>query len=173
MTRQGKLKRHDNLDVNVMAAKTSVKASLPAIHYRPYPYVGLCVPQAVLGENPILHIRDRNNQRHVLLLLAIITALRLQACTPRAQGERFCIALAISSLPPNASETISGLKYKIFRGFSYSRQKRISKRTLHGLTRLTSVILRVKCRRITDLLHTCNTVRVQLRSSDDLHCSTS
>ena len=50
-----------------MAAKTSVNSSLQSFHDKPYPSLGLCVPQAILEENPVLHIRDRDNQRHVLL----------------------------------------------------------------------------------------------------------
>ena len=50
-----------------MAAKTSVKASLPSLHDKPYSSLGLCVPQAILEETPVLHIHDRNNQRHILL----------------------------------------------------------------------------------------------------------
>ena len=76
MARQGKLKRHDGSEMNAMAAKTSVKASLPSLHDKSYPSLGLCFPQAILEDR--LHIRDRDNQ---------VTFYR--ACTPRARGERF------------------------------------------------------------------------------------
>ena len=64
---QGKLKRHDGSEVNAMAAKTSVNASLPSVPDKTYPSLGLCVTQAILEENPVFHIRERNNQRDVLL----------------------------------------------------------------------------------------------------------
>ena len=67
MARQGKLKRHDGSEVNAMAAKMSVNASLPSLHDKSYSPLGLCVPQAILEENPVFHIRDRNKQRHGLL----------------------------------------------------------------------------------------------------------
>ena len=41
-----------------MAAKRSVKASLPSLHDKPYPSLELCVPQAVMEETPVLHICD-------------------------------------------------------------------------------------------------------------------
>ena len=63
MARQGKLKRHDGSEANAMAAKTSVKASLPSLHDKRYPSLTLRSPSDFGG----LHIRDRNNQRHVLL----------------------------------------------------------------------------------------------------------
>ena len=48
--RQGKLKRNaiSEYQLNAMVAKTSVKASLPSLHNKPYPSSGLCVPQAIL-----------------------------------------------------------------------------------------------------------------------------
>ena len=64
MARQGKFKGHDGSEVNAMTAKTSIKASLPNLHDKPYPSLGLCVPQAILEETPVLHIRNRNNKRH-------------------------------------------------------------------------------------------------------------
>ena len=67
MAGHGKYKRHDDSEVNAMAAKTNVNASLASLHDKPYPSLGLCVPQAILDESPVLHIRGRNNQRHVLL----------------------------------------------------------------------------------------------------------
>ena len=51
MARQGKLKRHDSSEVNAMDAKMSVKSSLPSLHDKPYPSLGLCVPQAILEES--------------------------------------------------------------------------------------------------------------------------
>ena len=52
MARQGKLKRHDGSEdqENAMAAKTSIKVSLPSLHDKPYPSLGLCVPQAILED---------------------------------------------------------------------------------------------------------------------------
>ena len=44
IARQGKLKHHDGSEVNAMAAKTSVNASLPSFHDKPYPSLGLCIP---------------------------------------------------------------------------------------------------------------------------------
>ena len=41
LARQGKLKRHDGLEVNTMAGKISVKASLPSLHDKPYTSLGL------------------------------------------------------------------------------------------------------------------------------------
>ena len=35
MVRQGELKRHDGSEMNAMAAKTSVNASLPSFHDKP------------------------------------------------------------------------------------------------------------------------------------------
>ena len=53
LARQGKLKRHDGSEyqVNAMAAKTSLKASLPSLHDKPYPSLGLYVPQAILEDS--------------------------------------------------------------------------------------------------------------------------
>ena len=63
LARQEKLKRHDGSEdqVNAIAAETSVKASLPSLHDKPYPF--LRSPSDLEG----LHIPDRSNQRHVLL----------------------------------------------------------------------------------------------------------
>ena len=65
--RQGKLKHHDSSEVNAVSAKTSVKALLLSLNDKPYPFLGHCVHQAILEETPVLHIRDRNNQCHILL----------------------------------------------------------------------------------------------------------
>ena len=86
MAGQGKLKHHDGSGVNAMAEQTSVNASLPSLQDKPYPSLGLCVTQAILEENPVFHIRDRNNQRLVLLQRS---ACKLKVCTPRARGEPF------------------------------------------------------------------------------------
>ena len=48
LARQGKLKRHDGSEVNAMAAKTSVKTLLPSLHDMSYPYLQLCILQAIL-----------------------------------------------------------------------------------------------------------------------------
>ena len=88
-----------------MAAKTSVNASLPSLHDKPYPSLGLCIPQAILEENPVLHIRDGNNRRHVLL----------QHYARKRAGRAVSIIRGIPG--QNTSETISeGLKSKIFLG---------------------------------------------------------
>ena len=52
---QGKLKPHDSSEdhVNTMATKASVKASLPSFHDKSYPSLGLCVPQAILGDSTL------------------------------------------------------------------------------------------------------------------------
>ena len=47
--------------MNAMAAKTSVKASVPSLHDKPYSSLGLCVPEAILEDSTF------NNQRHVLV----------------------------------------------------------------------------------------------------------
>ena len=64
MAGEGKLKHHDGSEMNAMA---SVNASLSRLHDKCYPSLGLCIPQAILEENPVLHIRDCNKQHHVLL----------------------------------------------------------------------------------------------------------
>ena len=69
--------------VNAMCAKTSVKASVPSFHDKSYPSLGLCDPQTILEETRVLHIRDGNNQRHVLLQHYVCTL-----CTLRARGDR-------------------------------------------------------------------------------------
>ena len=61
-----------------MAAKTSVKASLQSLHDKPYPSLGLCDPQAVLEETPVLHIHDCSNQCHVLLQCYACKRVRLE-----------------------------------------------------------------------------------------------
>ena len=61
-----------------MAAKTSVKASLPSLHDKPYPSLGLCVPQAILEETPVLHIRNCDNECHVLLQRYACKRVRLE-----------------------------------------------------------------------------------------------
>ena len=97
MARQGKLKRLDGSETNAMAAKTSVKASLPNLPNKRYPSLTL-VPQAILEETSALHIRDRNNQHHVLL-------------------QRYAVYIIRGILALYSSETISeGLKSKIFLG---------------------------------------------------------
>ena len=67
MAKQGKLKRDGGSGVNAMAAKTSVNASLPSLHVKPYPSLRLFVHQAIVEETPVLRIRDHNNQCCVLL----------------------------------------------------------------------------------------------------------
>ena len=51
--RQGKLKRHDCSEdqVNAMAAKMSVEASLPSLHNKSYPSLTFCVSQAILEDS--------------------------------------------------------------------------------------------------------------------------
>ena len=52
MARQGKLKHHDGSEVNAMAAKTSVKTSLPNLHNKQYiPILDFAFPSD-LGGNP-------------------------------------------------------------------------------------------------------------------------
>ena len=69
MARQGKLKCHYGSEVNAMAAKTSVKAS-------PQSLLRKAVPIHSTWRKP--HIRDRNNQRHVLLQLNTCKCVRLE-----------------------------------------------------------------------------------------------
>ena len=35
----------------------------PSLREKPYPPLGLCVPQAIIEETPLFHIHDQNNQR--------------------------------------------------------------------------------------------------------------
>ena len=84
LVRQGNLKRHDGSEVNAMAAKTSVKASLP-VFTTSGTHPCLCVPQAILEETPVLHIRHHNNQRHVLFQRYVCK----RVYTLRARGEQF------------------------------------------------------------------------------------
>ena len=51
LARQGKLKCHYSSEVNAMAAKMSVKASLPSFHNKSYTTLGLCIPQAILEDS--------------------------------------------------------------------------------------------------------------------------
>ena len=78
MARQGKLKRQDGSGVNAIAAKTSVNVSLSSFHDKPCTSLGLCVAQAILKETPELRIRNRNNQRHILLQRYACKCVRLK-----------------------------------------------------------------------------------------------
>ena len=75
LARQGKLKRHLDSEVNAVAAKTSVKALLPSLHDKPVPILRTLRSASHLGG---LHIRDRNNQRHVLLQRYTCERVRLE-----------------------------------------------------------------------------------------------
>ena len=101
MARKGKLKSHDGSEVNAMAAKTSVKASLPSLHDKSYPSLGLCVPQAILEETAVLHICDRNIQCHVLLQRYALSATQA-VCTIRG-----ILALYSQNTPENISEGLN------------------------------------------------------------------
>ena len=58
MARQGKLKRHDGSEANKMAAKTSVKTSLPS-HDKRYPSLTLRSPSALGGNTCTPHSRSQ------------------------------------------------------------------------------------------------------------------
>ena len=57
--------------VNAMAAKTIVKASLPSLHDKLYPSLGLCVPQAI-SEDSTFAIAIIN---YVFIIIIIITII--------------------------------------------------------------------------------------------------
>ena len=109
LARQGKLKRHLDSEVNAVAAKTSVKASLPSLHDKPYQSLGLCVPQAIL-EDSIFVIAIINVTFYYSATLASVYA--------SSARRTVCIIRAIFALySENAAETISeGLKLSIFLG---------------------------------------------------------
>ena len=50
MVKEGKLKCHDGSNINAIARKTSIKALLLDLDDKPYPFLGLCIPQAILEE---------------------------------------------------------------------------------------------------------------------------
>ena len=109
MARQRKLKRHDGSKVNAMAAKTSVKVSLPSLHDMMYPSVGLCVPQAILKDSTfVITIINVMFYYSATLSSVYVSSARRAVCIIRG-------ILALYS--ENAAETISeGLKSKIFLG---------------------------------------------------------
>ena len=77
---------------------------------KPYPSLGLCIPQAILEENPVLHIHDCNNQHHILLQRY---ACKRASHEHEASSSHSCGILALYS--ENTLETISeGLKSKSF-----------------------------------------------------------
>ena len=80
MARQGKLKHHDGSEVNAMTAKTSVKASLPSLHDKPYPSLGLCVPQAISKETLYFTFA---------IVIMNVTFYYSAMLAPRVRGERF------------------------------------------------------------------------------------
>ena len=73
-----------------MATKKNVNTSLQSLHDKPYhtslqslhdkPYLSLelCAPQAILNENPVLHICHCSNQRHYLLQRYTCKRIRLE-----------------------------------------------------------------------------------------------
>ena len=109
MARQGKLKCHDGSEVNAMAAKTSVKVSLPNLHDMMYPSLGLCVPQAILKDSTfVITIINVMFYYSATLASVYVSSARRAVCIIRG-------ILALYS--ENAAETISeGLKSKIFLG---------------------------------------------------------
>ena len=110
--RQGKLKRPNGSEVNAMAVKTSIKVSLPSLHDKTYPSIGLRIHQAILEETPVLHIHDHNNQRHVLLQRYAYKRVRLEREASSLHNLwNFC-----SILPKRIRNYLKGLKSKIFLG---------------------------------------------------------
>ena len=89
--------------MNAMAAKTSVKASLLSLHYKPYPFLGLCVPQAILDDSTfVIAITNVTFYYKTTLASVYASSARRAVCI-------ICRILALYS--ENAAETISkGLK---------------------------------------------------------------
>ena len=106
---QEKLKCHDGSEdqVNAMAAKTSVMASLPSLHDKPYPYLGLCVHQAILEESTFAI---------AIINVTFYYSATLASVYTSSATRTVCIICRILALySENAAETISeGLKSKIF-----------------------------------------------------------
>ena len=89
--------------------KTSVKASLPSLHYKPYPFLGLCVPQAILDSTFVIVITNVTFYYSTTLASVYASSVRRAVCI-------ICRILALYSA--NAAETISkGLKSKFFLGY--------------------------------------------------------
>ena len=66
MARQWKYKFHDGSDVNTtVAAKTSVNCQ--GVTPESLRQAVLTLTHVIMEETHVLHIRDRNNQRHILL----------------------------------------------------------------------------------------------------------
>ena len=106
---QGKLKHCDGSEVNAMAEKTSVKASLPSLHDKQYPSLELYIPLAILEESKFV--------------IAIINVTFYYSATPASvyassAWGAVCIIRGILALySENAAEMISeGLKSKNFLG---------------------------------------------------------
>ena len=99
--RQGKLKRPDVSEVNAMAAKTSVKASLPNLHDK-----RLCIPQAILEDSTFV----------IAIINVTFYYSATQACKrTRLEREASGLQSSYNSCSKNAAETIlEGLNYKIF-----------------------------------------------------------
>ena len=94
-----------------MAAKTSVKASLPSVHYKLYPFLGLCIPQAILDDSTfVIAITNVTFYYSTTLASVYASSTRRVICI-------ICRILALYS--ENAAETISkGLKSKFFQVYS-------------------------------------------------------
>ena len=109
MARRGKFKRHDGSEANAIAAKTSVKASLPSLHDKWYLF---------------LTLRSRSDLRDELLystfVIAIINVTFYYSATPAnmySSSARRAVCLIYGILALYSSETISeGLKSKLFLG---------------------------------------------------------
>ena len=85
--------------MNAMAAKTSVKALLPSLHHNPYPFLVLCVLQAILDDSTFV-IAITNVTLYYSTKLASVYA----SSTRRA----VCIICRILALySENVAETIS------------------------------------------------------------------
>ena len=97
--------------MNAMAAKTSFMASLPNLHYKPYPFLGLCIPQAILDDSTfVIAITNVTFYYSTTLASVYASSMRRVVCI-------ICRILALYS--ENAAEIISeGLKFKFFLEYS-------------------------------------------------------
>ena len=106
LARQG---GHDGSEVNANAAKTSVKASLPSLHEKSYPSLGLCVPQAILEDFTF-----------AITIINITLYYSATLASMYASSARRAVCIIRGILPlysENEAETISeGMNSKIFLG---------------------------------------------------------
>ena len=92
-----------------MATETSVKASLLSLHDKPYPSLGLCVPQAILEDSTF-----------TIAIINVTFYYSTTLASVYTSSTRRVVCIICGILPPyseTAAETISeGLKYKFFLG---------------------------------------------------------